>query len=137
MAAPNKIRKPIIRKTEGNRILYICPKCGQVFLQTKKIHKNLCMNCGQYLDWTGMDIVDCVFLICQNMEDAYYSAKKYEEICGTSYGLDLEDWRLKSNRFWPKELMFPFLEHRDYGRFMRWVAKDGPTRVCKEDINRP
>lgn len=127
MEAPNRDRKPVIRRTEGNRVLYICPKCGEIWKQKKKMHRNLCMNCGQYLDWTGMDTIDCVYLICQNMEEAYYTAKKYEEIVKSSYGIDLEEWRLKNVRFWPKTLYFPFLDHKDYGRFMRWVAKDGPT----------
>ena len=129
MAAPNTNKRPIIRKTSGNRVLYICPRCKSIWTQKKKMHKNLCLKCGQYLDWTGMDNIDCVFLVCQNMEEAYYSAKKYEEIVGTSYGLDLEQWRLKNKKFWPQTLYFPFLDHKDYGRFMRWVAKEGPTRL--------
>ena len=132
MAALNKERRAIKRQINGNRVLYICPRCGKPWEQRKKMHRNLCMQCGQYLDWSGMDTVECVFLVCQNMEDAYYSAKKYEEINGTIYGLDLEDWRLHPKGFWPKELYFPFLDHKAYGRFMRWVARDGPTRVIRE-----
>lgn len=125
MASSNKIRKPIIRKTENNRILYICPKCKHIWTQKKKMHRNLCMNCGQYLDWGGMDNVDCVYLTCEDMETAYFIAAKYEEIVGSSYGIDLNEWRLNNDREWPKEMMFPFLDHRDYGRFMRWAAKEG------------
>ena len=132
--APNRIRKPIKRQIKGNRILYICPKCGKLWIQTKKMHRNLCMHCGQYLDWTGTDIVDCVYSICYNMEEAYFLAKKYEEIVGTSYGLDLDEWRLQNDRCWTKELMFPFLEHTDYGRFMRWAAKDGISKNFIKDI---
>ena len=131
LMAPNSQKRPIERKTEANRVFYICPKCGESWKQQKKMHRNLCMNCGQYLDWSGAEDIDCVFLVCQNMEEAYYTAKKYEEINGTIYGLDLEDWRLHPKGFWPKELYFPFFEHKAYGRFMRWVAKDGPTRVIR------
>lgn len=125
--APNRNKKKVIRQTEGNRILYICPKCKQPIEFHKKHMKSLCTNCGQYLDWAGSESLDCIWLVCQNMEEAYYSAKQYEDICGTSYGLNLDEWRLKADRWWPKNLYFPFLDKTAYGRFMRWVAKDGPT----------
>lgn len=126
MEAPNRNKKAVIRKIEGRRIFYLCPKCHQIWTQKRKSHRNLCMACGQYLDWSGTDQTECIWLSCRNMEEAYYAAKKYEEINGSTYGIDLEAWRLHSDRIWPKVLYFPFLNKTGYGRFMRWAAKDGP-----------
>lgn len=121
--APNVDRKKVRRSIMGSRIFYTCPKCGKVLEFSKKMHKNLCMRCGQYLDWSDYENMACVWILANDAEEAGYWAGQYEAMNGTLYGIDFEEWRLKRKSY-PLLLFFQFPEGKAYGRFMRKVAKE-------------
>lgn len=122
--APNTNRKTVRRSFLGTRIFYTCPKCGKPLEYRKKMHKNLCMRCGQYLDWGGYDRMESVYLLIENAEDAYFWAKEYAFCNGTTYEIDPDQWRLIPKTF-PTLMFFPFPAGKAYGRFMREAAKEG------------
>ena len=124
-AAPNVDKKKVRRCFYGTRIFYNCPKCGQVITFRKKMHRNLCMNCGQYLDWADYENRACVWIQVENAEDAGYWASEYESATSTLYRIDFEAWRLSmTKKRYPMLLFFPFPEGKAYGRFMRKAAKE-------------
>ena len=129
--APNVDKKKVRRSFYGTKIFYNCPKCGQVITFRKKMHKNLCINCGQYLDWSDYDNMACVCLKVTDAEEAGYWASQYETAIGTLYGIDYEEWRLSmTKKRYPMLLFFPFPEGKAYGRFMRKASKEG--NIVKE-----
>ena len=122
----NNEKKQVRRNILGTRILYNCPKCGKVLEFRKKMHQGLCMKCGQALNWADYDNMPCVCLRVNNSDEAAYWAGQYESICGTLYGISIDKWRLEMTRkSYPMLLYFPFIENKDYGRFMRKAAKEG------------
>ena len=128
----NTDRKAVIRKQNGRLFRYICPGCGKPLQVHRGVKKNLCMQCGQCLDWQPVQKKWWVeWLVCQNREDAMCCAEKYCEVTRSRL-IDPEVYLEKDipeNRWWPKNMYFPFTDEKAYGRFMRWVAKDGPTRL--------
>lgn len=119
----NSEKKKVRRSVLGTRIFYNCPKCGQVLMYKKKMHQGICMNCGQRLDWSDYDNLSCVWLLVHDSEEAGYWAAQYESINGDAYEIDTEKWRL-IRKDYPLLLYFPFLNGKDYGRFMRKAAKE-------------
>ena len=111
------------------RIFYLCPKCGKTLSFTKVSHANKCRMCGQRLDWGEMDNMQNVYIRAEDGSEASFWAEKYRELTGNDFGIDIEKWRL-SLRDFPILLCFPFLESKEYGRFMRLAAKD--AKVVKE-----
>lgn len=69
------------------------------------------------------------YILAKDSGEAAYWAEKYEETAGTSYGINIEEWRLSLKDF-PMILFFPFPGGKEYGRFMRLAAKD--AKVLKE-----
>ena len=126
LKAPNTEKKTVRRSFLGTRILYNCPKCGQLLLFRKKIHQGLCMNCGQRLDWSDFDDMGTVWIQVHDAEEAGYWAAQYEYFTGETYGIDTEKWRLSVTKLrdWPMLLYFAFPYGKDYGRFMRKAAKE-------------
>ncbi len=122
--APNTDRKPVRRSFIGNRIFYNCPKCGKTLEFSKKTHKNLCMRCGQYLDWSEFEKPLSIYIQAEDAEDAAYWAGLYAYYNGTSYAIDTDQWRLAKKEY-PVLWYFVFEENTEYGRFMREAAKDG------------
>lgn len=125
-------RKAPERKTEGVRIHYICPKCRKNLETRMRYRQNRCIHCGQAIDdkaaekqwWTE-------WLICRDPEEAMRCAEKYNEITKQDF-LDpacFMERGTEANKRWPKEMLLAFTGAKDYGRFMRWVAKDGPERL--------
>jgi hypothetical protein len=129
VAKLNTNRKPVLRRLEGKQIRYICPKCKEVLHIKSKYKQNLCMRCGQYLDWEPIaNDWYTVYIICQNQDEAGYYTGAYYKHSGNEELLApgiFSDRTKVINREWPKELMFIFLEKKGYGRFMRWLAKEG------------
>lgn len=119
----NTDRKDVRISFMGNRIFYNCPKCGQIIEHRKKMHKNLCMRCGQYLDWSKCENMGSVFILAKDAEEAAYWAGQYEYFNGTAYATDVEKWRLIRKEY-PILLYFIFPEGKAYGRFMRKAAKE-------------
>ena len=127
----NSEKRKVRRSFLGTRILYNCPKCGQLLGFKKKLHSGICMNCGQKLDWDDFDNMACVYLKVADADESAYWASQYENICGTLYGIDFEEWRLSMTRkTYPMLLYFPFAFGKEYGRFMRKAAKE--ATVIKE-----
>lgn len=122
-------RKKVRRSFFDRRICYICPKCGKP-LQFRRITGfGKCLKCGQRLDWCDFDEMKSVYIRADDSGEAAYWAEAYEKISGTTYGINIEKWRLSLSDF-PKILFFPFPEGKDYGRFMRLAAKD--AKIVKE-----
>ena len=88
----NSEKKKVRRSFLGTRILYNCPKCGQLLGFKKKLHSGICMNCGQKLDWDDFDNMSCIYLKVYDADESAYWASQYETICGTLYGIDLEEY---------------------------------------------
>ena len=131
----NHEKKKVRRSFIGTRILYNCPKCGQLLNFKKKLHFGICMHCGQKLDWDVFDNMACAYLKVTDADEAGYWASQYETICGTLYGIDFEEWRLSMTRKdYPMLLYFPFAFGKEYGRFMRKAAKEATviTDIHKE-----
>ena len=128
MSAPNTDRKAVRRSFLGTRIFYNCPKCGRVLENRRKAHRNLCMQCGQYLDWDEFDKMSAVYLSVTDADNALYWAEQYKYFNGETYGIDLDKWRrglsLKKEDY-PMILFFPFPTGKAYGRFMRQASKEG------------
>jgi DNA-directed RNA polymerase subunit RPC12/RpoP len=121
----NSEKRKVRRSFLGTRIIYNCPKCGQILSFKKKLHSGICMNCGQNLDWDDFDNMACTYLRVADSDEAGYWASQYETICGTLYGIDFEEWRLSMTRkTYPMLLYFPFPFGKEYGRFMRKAAKE-------------
>ena len=127
--APNTDRKDVRRSFLGTRIFYTCPKCGKPLEYRRKMHKNLCMRCGQYLNWNGYDQMESVYLRIDSAEEAYYWAKEYGRCNGMTFEIDPDQWRLIPKNY-PTLLFFPFPTGKGYGRFVREAAKDG--NIVKE-----
>lgn len=125
-------KKKVRRVIHEHRIVYICPKCGKPIEFKKRLTKSTCKRCGQNLNWDDCEDISSVYLLAEDSNEAGYWASKYEEINGTTYGIDVEDWRL-TRREYPVLLYFPFLSNKDYGRFMRLASKDGNVikDICK------
>ena len=127
-------KDPQIPKMElkGRRIYYICPNCGKNLELRFHRKRNECLNCKTKLDFEPLEKQwQTEWLICQNREDAFRCAEKYNEItkCRFFDPNSFLSWDILGNRRWPKDMCFYFLNPKDYGRFMRWVAKDGPARL--------
>ena len=134
--APNTEKKKVRRSILDGRIFYNCPKCGKIIAHRKKMHRNLCMACGQYLDWSDYDNWACIWMKIENAEEAGYWAGQYEAANGTLYGIDYDTWRLSMTKMgYPMLLYFPFPEGKAYGRFMRKAAKEGT--IIKEVNHEP
>ena len=123
----NTDRKTVIRKIEGSRVYYICPKCKEVLHIRTKYKKNLCMRCGQYLNWEPLEsqwFTD---------ERTVYGREQADELVAMYRRFSGLDWinegifadNNSMNRQWPKDLMFIFPDKKGYGRFMRWIGKGG------------
>jgi len=123
----NKVRRRFV----DQRILYICPKCGKPIEHQKKMHKNRCMQCGQYLDWEDYDAMNGVYIQASDSSEAAYWAEKYRICNGTTYKIDIDAWRLKLKEPFPIVLFFPFPEGKDYGKFMRMAGKE--AIIVKEE----
>lgn len=127
----NTDRKPVKRNLVGNRIIYICPKCRQILHIQTKYKKNLCMKCGQYLNWEEIERQWWAeYIICHNRDEARYCAEIYKKCTGYDWvNPDIFlDQAIAFNKKWPKEMMFSFMEKSGYGRFMRQTAKVGFER---------
>ena len=125
----NTDRKNVIRNIERHRIYYICPKCKQVLRIKTKYKKNLCMKCGQYLNWEDIESQWYTeYHRCLNREEADSCVAMYKRFSGIDWINDeiFADGNNPDNRSWPKELFFIFLERKGYGRFMRWIGKTLP-----------
>ena len=134
MTVLNNEKKKIRRSILGTRIFYNCPKCGQLLNYKKKLHSGICMHCGQKLDWDDLENMACVWLEVHDSDEAGYWASQYEQLNGTLYGIDFEEWRLSMTRKdYPMLLYFPFPEGKAYGRFMRKAAKE--ATIVKEFRN--
>ena len=132
VAKLNTDRKEVKRELTGNRIFYICPKCKKLLYIKTKYKKNLCMNCGQYLNWDSLETQWWTeYIICHDRDEARYCTEIYKKCTGYDFwDHDIFlDQSLAINQKWPKEMMFPFLERKGYGRFMRQTAKDGFERL--------
>ena len=111
------------------RIFYVCPKCGKALRFRKTRDDRKCTQCGQRLDWVEWDEMKSVYILAQDSGEAAYWAERYEETAGTTFGIDIEKWRLSLKEF-PVTLFFPFLESKAYGRFARLAAKE--AKIVKE-----
>lgn len=131
-SAPNiSEKKQVKRSIVGTRIVYKCPKCGNMLFFKHKMHQNLCMQCGQRLDWGDYNNMACVWIEVQSAEEAGYWAGQYESINGTLYSLEFDKWRLSVTRdIYPMLLFFPFPVGKEYGRFMRKATKE--AKIIKE-----
>jgi hypothetical protein len=127
----NTEKKKVRRNIIGTRIFYNCPKCGKVLSYKKKMHQGLCMNCGQRLDWCDYDDMPSVWLLVHDSDEAGYWAAQYEAINSTTYGINIDEWRL-IHKDYPLLLFFPFPEGKDYGRFMRKATKEA---TIIKDVN--
>ena len=125
----NADKKDVRRSFLGNRIFYNCPKCGKSLKYNKKMHQGLCMSCGQRLNWGDYDDMAVVWILARDSEEAGYWAAQYEAINGSSYGIDVEKWRVTRKEY-PLLLYFPFPYGKEYGRFMRKAAKE--ATIVKE-----
>ena len=131
MKMENSRTKTPERKLNGRRIDYICPKCGQKLEMKLRYRRNVCMNCGQAVDFEQTEKQWWAeWLVCQDREEAMRCTEKYNEItkCGFFHPESFLDHDIPENRWWPKNLCFFFTEPKDYGRFMLWVAKEGSAR---------
>lgn len=71
-----------------------------------------------------------LYILADDSSEAAYWAEKYTECTGDHVlDVDIEKWRLELRGF-PKLLFFPFLNDKDYGRFMRLASKD--AKIVKE-----
>ena len=125
----NTDRKTVLRNVEQNMIHYVCPKCKTPLLIKSKYKKNLCMNCGQYLNWEDLEAQWYTeYRRCLNREEADNCIVVYKRYTGFDWIDDgiFADGNNPENRNWPKELLFVFLEKKGYGRFMRWIGKELP-----------
>lgn len=132
MKAKNKDPQAPKRVLKGVRIHYICPRCGNELALRLRRRRNECLKCGMKVDFEPLEKQwRTEWLICQNREDAIRCAEKYNESTGHDF-FDPESFLNRDfpeNKTWPKNMCFSFLEAKGYGRFMRWVAKDGPARL--------
>lgn len=126
-------RKDVRISILGTRIFYNCPKCGKILRNRKKMHKNVCMECGQYLDWSKAEHMETVWIRAKNPQEVSYWARQYEIFHGSLYGLDPD--QLRSGIRFPLLLYFAFPKGKGYGGFMRKAAKE--AEVVKEFENGP
>lgn len=119
MAGTMKVRRSFLER----RIFYICPKCGKPIKSRKIRHANACILCGQKLDWTDCENVQSLYISVQDSGEAAYWAEAYASCTGENYGIDIDEWRLSLRKF-PMLLYFPFMNPKDYGRFMRKASKE-------------
>lgn len=128
-------RKTVRRSILGHRIFYICPKCGKILEFRKKKNVSACKRCGQKLDWSGYEDMQAVYILAEDPEEAAYWAGQYEYFNGTTYDIDVDQWRLIRKEY-PRILYFPFPEGKDYGRFMRKAAKEAKIMTDFDDFRR-
>ena len=125
--------KRVRRQILDGRIWYICPKCGKPLIFRKRVHgKNLCIQCGQTLDWTEVDDIPSIWIQANDAESAAFWIGKYEAMHGTLYGLDETEY-LKRQKSYPTLLYFSFPDGAGYGAFMRLASKE---KAVAKDVTR-
>lgn len=124
----NTQTKPVRICFFERRIIYICPKCGKpITFQKRSMGKNLCLKCGQRLDWTPAQKFQTEILIAENAVDAAIIAEKYYTACGLMEKdwFELNAFRKSLIEMNPKkparetELYLFFKDPKEYGRFKR------------------
>ena len=87
------------------------------------------MRCGQYLNWEPLEEEWYTATIqVDNHDEANYYKEQYKRYFGDSKlfePITFGDRTQLINRQWPKDLMFIFLDKKNYGRFMRFLGKEG------------
>lgn len=123
----NTEARPVIIEQKAQRIFYRCPKCkGALVFRKRCLGKNLCIQCGQRLDWRSFDRYSFETVKANDQDEAAWLAEVYYQTIKASERsrLDTDDWR-KSLSHDGTELYFIFSDNKAHGAFMRKISKEG------------